>query len=277
VGARLQSGAMSHAHTADGASIDYFAAGEGPALVLVHGITESRRSWDPVVAPLLSAGYRVVAVDLRGHGDSSATPPYDLRTMAGDIAAVIEAEECTDPLLVGHSLGGAVVSAAATVVGCRGVVSVDQPLRLGGFKASLAELEPSLRGSPDELERAVGAVFESMAGPLPLPERRRIEYLRRPRQDVVLGIWGLVLDSDAAELDEVVDRLAEQIHVPYLALHGIDPGPGYAEWLGERIAGSSVEIWPDHGHYPHLVDPRRFVDRIVAFDAAPAAPSSSTA
>jgi pimeloyl-ACP methyl ester carboxylesterase len=52
---------------------------------------------------------------------------------------------------------------------------------------------------------------------------------------------------------------------PYLALFGIDPGPGYAEWLARRVPGAVVETWEDHGHYPHLVDPDRFVDRIVAF------------
>ena len=49
-----------HVHPSDDVTIDYFAAGEGPAIVLVHGITESRRTWDPLFPLFLQAGYRVI-------------------------------------------------------------------------------------------------------------------------------------------------------------------------------------------------------------------------
>jgi pimeloyl-ACP methyl ester carboxylesterase len=51
-------------------------------------------------------------------------------------------------------------------------------------------------------------------------------------------------------------------------LHGIDPGPDYAGWLRARVPDAMVEVWPDHGHYPHLVDPERFVARLVDLDPA---------
>jgi pimeloyl-ACP methyl ester carboxylesterase len=261
---------MGHVHTpADGVSIDASEAGSGRPLVLVHGITESRRSWDPVVAPLVAAGYRVVSFDLRGHGDSSTASSYDLGSMSADLSAVIAAHELDSPLLVGHSLGGAVVSAAAASgVDCRGVVNVDQPLALAGFKAALAPLEPMLRGTSDEFDAAIGAVFEQMVGPLDERERSRISAIRQADQQVVLGVWDLVLTSTPVELDAVVDALAGSITVPYLSLHGIDPGPDYEPWLTSRISSATVEVWPDHGHYPHLVDVDRFVARIVEFDPA---------
>ena len=53
-----------------GIAIAYERSGSGPPLVLVHGITESRRSWDPLV-PLLAEHFDVVAADLRGHGEST--------------------------------------------------------------------------------------------------------------------------------------------------------------------------------------------------------------
>jgi len=56
--------------------------------------------------------------------------------------------------------------------------------------------------------------------------------------------------------------------VPYLSLFGSDPGPAYQSWLAERVPGSLVEVWADHGHYPHLVDQTRFVERVHAFWAA---------
>ena len=257
-----------HVHPSPDVTIDYFAAGSGRPLVLVHGITESRRTWDPLLAPLIAAGYRVTAIDLRGHGDSSRTPPYDLATLAGDLGAVLAHEGLDDALLVGHSLGGAVVSAYAAEGPCRGVVNVDQPLLLAGFKETLGALEPQLRGTPEQFRDAIGAIFGQMAGPLTDAERWRVDHLRNGEQDVVLGVWDLVLTASAADLDALVDGVVGAITVPYLALHGIDPGPDYGAWLGARVPSATYEVWPDHGHYPHLVDPARFVDRVVAFDAA---------
>jgi pimeloyl-ACP methyl ester carboxylesterase len=256
----------SHAHPAPGVTIDYFAAGSGRPLVLVHGITESRRTWDPLIAPSIAAGYRVVAVDLRGHGDSSKVPPYDLATMAADLGAVLEEERLHDALLVGHSLGGAVVSAYAAGGPCRGVVNVDQPLSLSAFQATLLQLQPMLEGDAEDFQAAITAIFDDMAGPLDGAERWRVDHIRDADQDVVLGVWNLVFRASVAELDAVVDSLAEAITVPYLSLHGIDPGPDYSPWLTTRIPSATVEIWPALGHYPHLVEPERFLARVVEFD-----------
>ncbi len=255
-----------HAHPSPGVSIDYFAAGEGRPLVLVHGITESRRTWDPLVAPLLAAGYRVIAIDLRGHGGSSRVAPYDLATMAGDLGAVLAVEGADDALLVGHSLGGAVVSAYAAGGPCRGVINVDQPLALSAFQEVLRGLQPMLEGDAESFQAAIAAVFEQMAGPLDGPERWRVDHIRAAEPEVVLGVWEMMFTATAADLDAVVDSLATAIDVPYLSLHGIDPGPDYAAWLTGKIPTATVEVWADQGHYPHLIEQQRFVDRVVDFD-----------
>ena len=99
-------------------------------------------------------------------------------------------------------------------------------------------------------------------------ERDRVNALRRPDQTVVLGVWDLILTSPIDEIEATVDgALAGYtgLDVPYLALFGIDPGDGYAGWLSGHIDGAVTELWADHGHYPHLVDPDRFVDRLLAF------------
>jgi pimeloyl-ACP methyl ester carboxylesterase len=51
-----------------------------------------------------------------------------------------------------------------------------------------------------------------------------------------------------------------------LALHGSDPGAGYMAWLSDVIPQARLEVWPDEGHYPHLVEPVRFVNRLEDFE-----------
>ncbi len=238
-----------------------------PALVLIHGITENRRMWHPLLSSL-GADHEVLAVDLRGHGESDIEDPYDPITYATDVAETVRSLGLERPLVIGHSLGGVVASAYAAVAPCVGVVNVDQPLRLADFQAALQQLEPMLTGSQQDFEAAIGMIFGAMNGPLPEPELHRIEHLRaHPRQHVVLRTWDAVLHSSPAELDATVATLAGAITVPYLSLHGIDPGPGYAAWLTGLVPTAVVEVWPDQGHYPHLVDPTHFLARVAEFEA----------
>lgn len=247
-------------------TIAYEATGSGDPLVLIHGITEQRRSWDPLV-PALAEDHTVVLVDLPGHGASGPGESYDVVSLARAVAGVVDELEVPVPLVVGHSLGGAVATAYAAAHPCRAVVNVDQPLDLAGFQAALRELEPMLRGDKASFEAAIDAVFSAMAGELSGPERDRLEALREPRQDVVLAIWGPVLEQTAGELDALVRSLGAAVQVPYRAIHGIDPGSTYATWLAEVIPGANLEVWDGVGHYPHLVHPQRFLERLRAFEA----------
>ena len=238
------------------------------AIVLVHGITERGESWRPLLQPL-AAEHTVLVVDLRGHGDSPKGDGYDPLTLAADVHDTVVAAELGDdgPLMIGHSLGGVVVSAYAAAFPTRGVINVDQPLRLASFKDTLGQLEPMLRGDRASFDAAIEMVFSMMMGPLDAAEAQRISALRRADPDVVLGIWGTVFDSTAAELDAQIEALAGAIRVPYLSLHGSDPGPDYASWLTGLVPSATVEVWADQGHYPHLIDQGRFVDRVRAFEA----------
>lgn len=253
------------AAAADGTPIAFGDHGSGPPIVLVHGITENRRAWDPLIAPIseLHDGHRVVSVDLRGHGESGSNAPYDLATMAGDVAAVVTHLGFDSPTLIGHSLGGTVVSAYASAMPVAAVVNIDQSLQLAAFQADLKAAAPMLRG--EGFEAVLAQLFDTLAGPLDGPERERIDGLRQPRQDVVLGVWSAVIDSDLAELEALVEATMGGVTVPYLSLHGIDPGEGYADWLRSMVSNATVELWPDHGHYPHLVSPDRFIARLDEF------------
>ncbi|WP_457632227.1 alpha/beta fold hydrolase [Oceanithermus desulfurans] len=255
---------MNHATSADGTRIAWTAEGSGPAVVLVHGITENLRVWDPVVRRL--AGERtVVRLDLRGHGASERADGYGLAAMVADVIAVIEAAGVARPDVVGHSLGGLVASALGNAYPVRSVANVDQPLALAGFKAMLEPLR-----APLEDPATFGPVMEQLMGQLEgerldPAERTRLRALRRPLQEAVLGIWHDVWVLSEDDLAVLVNQLLEGYRTPYLALHGIDPGPAYVDWLAARIPGAAVEVWPDYGHYPHLVDPDRFVERLRTF------------
>ncbi|MEQ1787123.1 MAG: alpha/beta fold hydrolase, partial [Acidimicrobiales bacterium] len=195
---------MASLTTGDDVVIAYDVVGDGPVLVLVHGITESRRAWDPLVADL-AHDHTVVTIDARGHGESGLAATYDSAAMAGDLAAVLAELGLSDPLVVGHSMGGIVVTAFAAAHACRGVVNVDQPIALGDFQDLVLGAEPMLRG--DAFADVIAALFDSMHGALSADEVTRISALRQPRQEVVLGVWAPLLDLPRAALDELVAAL----------------------------------------------------------------------
>ena len=116
-------------------------------LVLIHGVTESRHTWRPII-DRISDSFRVLAVDLRGHGESNHGDSYDPISYASDVVETMASAGFAKPVVVGHSLGGVVASAVAALGGAGAVVNVDQPLRLASFKEGLSTLEAMLKGDP---------------------------------------------------------------------------------------------------------------------------------
>jgi pimeloyl-ACP methyl ester carboxylesterase len=99
-----------------------------PPFVLVHGLASNARLWDGVAGALVALGHPVVTVDLRGHGRSSKPDgPYDVPTVAGDVAALIERMGLDRPVVAGQSWGGNVVLELAVRRPslARGIVCVD--------------------------------------------------------------------------------------------------------------------------------------------------------
>lgn len=239
---------------------------DDPSLILIHGITDSRHMWHPLLHELAD-NHLVLAIDLRGHGQSDSDDGYDPISYASDVVETATALGVSDAVVVGHSLGGVVASAFAAIAPCRAVVNIDQPLRLSGFKEALSQLAPMLNGTRESFEQALELMFAAMDGPLSADEQARLRLHRRADQTVVLATWASVFGSTEAELDESVATLAAGITVPYLSLHGLDPGPDYAPWLQHLVPTAIVELWPDMGHYLHLVDPVRFLARLAEFEA----------
>ena len=152
-----------------------------PPFVLVHGLASNARLWDGVAIALAAAGHPMFAVDLRGHGRSSKPDgPYDVPTVADDLATLIERLGLERPVVAGQSWGGNVVLelAARHPDLVRGIVCVDggwlelsrdfadwdacraalAPPRLAGRR--LVEIEGYLRSAhPDWPETGIRGVL----------------------------------------------------------------------------------------------------------------------
>jgi pimeloyl-ACP methyl ester carboxylesterase len=155
--------------------------GDGPLILLLHGFPEFWWTWRQQLRTLASAGYRAVAVDLRGYGGSDKPPRgYDLITAASDSAGLIRSLGEANAIVVGHDWGGMIAWTMATyfpkVVRRLGIVSAAHPLRLRA--AVLAD--PLGQG------KSIGYAFGFQL-PL-LPERH---LLRRHAEHVgeILGSW----------------------------------------------------------------------------------------
>lgn len=97
-----------------GNKLHYQQIGQGPDIVLIHGLFSNIAFWWGVIAPVLAKSYRVTALDLRGHGLSGMSERgYRACDMAEDVTELLEHLNIRDAHLVGHSYGGAVALATA--------------------------------------------------------------------------------------------------------------------------------------------------------------------
>lgn len=112
----------------DGTLISYEVFGEGDTtLVFVHGWSCDSRYWQKQILPF-SEEYKVILVDLAGHGHSGVTrEKYTMKAFGEDVKAVIEATESENVILIGHSMGGEVIAQAASLMPHRvkGLIGVD--------------------------------------------------------------------------------------------------------------------------------------------------------
>jgi len=110
--------------------------GSGRAVLLLHGGRRNRRDWDPFAALLAAQGYRPVALDLRGHGESGAAP-WSWQAALSDVSGVASALGLDRPVVIGHSLGGMVAALwAGAHPECPLAVNVDghgNPTRVDQF------------------------------------------------------------------------------------------------------------------------------------------------
>ncbi len=96
----------------NGIRIRAASAGTGPLVLMVHGFPESWYSWRHQIGPIAEAGFRAVAIDVRGYGGSDKPHPveaYDMETLTADIAGLADALGGGEAILIGHDWGAPIV------------------------------------------------------------------------------------------------------------------------------------------------------------------------
>lgn len=154
----------------EGTSVRYLAWGprSAPTLVLVHGGAAHGQWWAPL-APLFSGQFRVLALDLSGHGDSDRRDVYSVETWADEILAVAgDGGGSGRPIVVGHSMGAVVTIAMAGLHGTEldGVVIIDAPVH---------------RPDPETMEGAGGGMFRAPKVYVDIAEGMRHFHLVPPQ------------------------------------------------------------------------------------------------
>ena len=140
---------MSTITAKDGATIYYKDWGSGPVVTFSHGWPLNADAWDGQMLCLVQNGFRAVAHDRRGHGRSSqASYGNDMNGYADDLAAVIEALDLNDAILVGHSTGGGEV---ARYIGRHGTKRVAAAVLIAAVPPILVKSASNPEGIPIEV------------------------------------------------------------------------------------------------------------------------------
>ena len=282
--------------SANGSRFHLVEAGAGPLILLLHGFPEFWWSWRHQIADLADAGYRVVAVDLRGYGGSDKPPRgYDGYTLASDVAGLIRALGERDAMLVGHDWGGFLAWTAAAfhprMIRRIAVLGMSHPLRLRAALATdprgqLAASRYMFAFQTPRYEhvitrdgaRYVGDVLHRWAGPAWRTEPEFAAYADTCRTAMqipqasfcALEYYRWALRSLTRPSGwRFVKLLQRPIGTPTLQLHGsLDPCvlPRTAQGSGRYVSGKyEWQLLPDIGHFPQSEAPERVTGELLRF------------
>ncbi|HET9091137.1 MAG TPA: alpha/beta hydrolase [Acidimicrobiales bacterium] len=250
----------------DGGSVHVAEWGSGPPIVLLHGATLSSEVWAYQFRDL-GAGRRLIALDLRGHGQSEpGEEGVTIGAMADDLADVLEALDLRRATVVGHSMGGMTAlrfcrrhpEVLSARVGAIAIVA-----SAGGIQPPLAgweRLAPRVAGlivaghgavnqagwpiMPGNGAAARGARLVFGLAPDPLALRKTVQLSRAMRPDRFVSLLPELVSFD--------ERAAfESLPVPTVVVVGdrdrLTP-PRYARALVSTLPGAELVIWPGAGH-----------------------------
>jgi len=137
-----------------GKRISYDICGEGNAIILLHGFIESRKIWKEFV-PELSKEFKVLAIDLPGHGESEVVADvHSMSFMAEVVNAIMEDEGIANALIVGHSMGGYVSLAFGE----------EFPSKVAGIVLFHSQASPDSEETKENRRRTIRIVEQNRAG-----------------------------------------------------------------------------------------------------------------
>jgi pimeloyl-ACP methyl ester carboxylesterase len=276
----------------DGGSIYVVEAGEGPPIVLSHGVTNSMRTWVHQLETLPRAGFRAIAYDHRGHGQSVVgSAGHSVENLALDLRTVVEAYDVRGAVLVGHSMGGVAVQAfvtrfpelAAERVAGIVLLSTLATTPLGSHSTrTKRRIEQITNHAPD-----MGWIWNSpnlglLAARLGFgrdPEPSHVELVRQmlaacPPQTRLEAPRALIGLDFTADLPNV--------RIPTLVVVGtadILTPPAQARLIAKLIPGARLEVFPGGGHML-MLERTEELDRLIvdfAYEVAPSAPAARAA
>jgi pimeloyl-ACP methyl ester carboxylesterase len=240
----------------DSVHIEYRVYGSGdPAVILVHGWAADANYWSGQI-DALATRYTVVAVNLAGHGASGSNrSDWSIQNYAQDVAAVAREIPSGQLVLVGHSMGAAVVLAATPIIGPRviGIVAVEALRSVG---------EPPLR--PQEIERRVapfnadfiGATRRLVSDSL-FPKDANTVLVRKVAYDMSLEPPAVAVASMRSLLSFDLATLLPRIHVPVYVINS-DLAPTNAARIRRALPDSTLDVLDHSSHFPMLEAPQRF-------------------
>ncbi len=265
----------------DGLPTRYLAAGEGPPLILLHGVGDNALDWRWVL-PALARGHRVYAPDLPGSsGNAKRQADYSPAFFERFVAGFLDALGVERAAVVGNSLGGLValrlalsapgrVTALGLVAGAglgRRVSPVLRSLSLPGY-GKLAVAWGKTR--PGAAQRALGRTGLLFARPRHAPREWLAEQYRLARLPGFLDAQLAIVRAQVGlrgQREVLADRLPA-LPTPTLVLWGardrVLPRSQADEAIA-RLQNASLEILPDCGHMPHVECPDLFVAALGGF------------
>jgi len=262
----------------DGARLHYQQIGEGPDLVMVHGLTGNLAVWHLKIIPMISHRFRTLTYDLRGHGYSDVTPSgYAADDMANDLLQLLDALEIERPAIVGHSYGADIGLYFA----------YHHPERISELIAVEAALPAMIHiRNRDDWEGwdYWADVLERSGMPVPPERRSDVDYLLRASLDLPKK-WGplnglprnpkpflRLLDetSVASDYERVGALTLEQIptiSTPVLLMYAERSAfISTHDYLNAHLPNARSIILPrtDWGHFGPLEQPEVVADHILA-------------
>ncbi len=259
----------------DGEVLAYIDMGNpaGPPVVLIHGYTDNARDWVPML-PYLSSGFRLILVDIRGHGKSSKPECcYGRLDFAYDIKLLLDGLGVKRADIVGHSLGSIIAQTFAEYWPERTshvvLISSTGGHAPGAKHAPQFDFAAEIRKLKEPIEPDSPFMIAWWDSPTPVDP----DFIRRQRKDaagIPLRVWlavldqGLSSDNDYADLQRTLPRL----RAPTLLIWGSkDPimEEPVRQTLRNALPKAKVKIFEGLGHNPFWEDPQGVAAVINAF------------